>query len=369
MKTQILSLRHTDMHMRQGHEAVYQQQQAHQEELTRINAAVEEVKVSDAAEGAKEALLNILEHRRAVLLDDGKTARKMEKLLEEIMKTESDVVGLEWGDHGYRRVYAHELRIGKRRTHRPDGTIEEELVSTNFGSTDPMLGPALVKYVQELRKTPPWETPPPPPEHKDLRYSVEYEDIYVDEEGKRIPNPSDQMLEQTDQTPREVLTDSKVDEVLPDLPQEYPDPIITKEEVTSWQESLGALEEVDMEKMRPFFEQVVGIPLDQFLEMSDAEIEAEFQKQFNLSPNAIETEAKLVEEFEKLMTQSGNEVSLPAKTRFESSLREKYSPLRFKRAMATLNHHGTEIGLRRLQEVDPEVAADVQRFLQKQQEE
>ena len=346
-----------------------------------INAAIEEVKASDATEGAKEALLNVLEHRRAVLLDDGKTARKMEKLLAEITKNEPDVIGLEWGDGGYKKIYAHELTIRKKRIHHPDGTIDEELAGWDVGSTDPVLGEALKKYIEQLERTPPWEPDPPLPEHKDLRYSIEYKDVYVDETGKRIPNPSPQTPQQLDDTSievltdetseREVSTDATSEEILPDLSQEELEPIITKEEVASWQKTLSTLEAAEIEEMRPFFERVVGIPLARFLEMSESEIEAEFRKQFSISPSDADIEVKLNEAFEreleKHMTASETEPSLPARTRFENSLREKYSALRFRRAIATLNHLGPEEGLRNLQEVDPEVAADVKRFLQKQE--
>ena len=101
--------------------------------------------------------------------------------------------------------------------------------------------------------------------------------------------------------------------------------------------------------------------------MSDAEIEAEFKKQFNYSPSSTDIETTLGKEFEKFMTSPENESVLPAKARFENNLIEKYSALRFKQAITILNHYGPEVGLRRLQEIDPEVAPDVQRFLQKQQ--
>lgn len=359
---------HSHVH-EQEHEGIYQQQEIIDEELAKINAAIEEVKASDASESAKKALLSVFEHRRAVLLDSGKTTRKMEKLLEEIKKTEPDVEGLDWGPHGYKKIYEHHLEIKKRRTHHPDGSVEEELRSTHFGSSDPVLQRALEKYIEELKWTPPWKSHPLPPQHEDLRYFVEYEDVYVDEEGKRIPNPSPQTPDQKKDMPSEVPTGNPSEEIPPELSQENPELIITQEEVDSWQGSLDTLEVDEIEKIESLFEQAVGIPLNRFLEMSDAEIEAEFKRQFNFSPSSTDIEMTLGEEFEKFMTPSENESSLSVRARFESNLREKYSPLRFKQAIAILNHHGPEVGLRRLQEIDPEVAADVQRFLQKQQEE
>ena len=121
-----------------------------------------------------------------------------------------------------------------------------------------------------------------------------------------------------------------------------------------------------MAEIRDIFEQAAGIPIERFLEMSDAEIASKFQAQFSVSPSE---DATVVEKLEKLKTLSGTDVSTRSKRDFERRLLEKYSVSRFKRAVSFLNHHGPEIGLRRLQEVDPDVAADVKRFLQKQQEE
>ncbi len=331
------------------------------------------MKASDAADGAKEALLHVFEHRRAVLLDSGETARKMEKLLEEITKNEPDVVGLDWGPYGYKRIYEHHLEIEKERRHHSDGTVEERFVSAHFGSSDRKLNDDLIKYVEKLKRTPSWKPHPPPPGHKDLRYFIEYEDVYVDEDGKRIPNPfpekseqtEDILPEQTDGVLSDVPMGNPSEEIPLEIPQKDPDLIITQEEVDAWQGSLGTLEVNEIEEIRELFEQAVGIPLERFLEMSDAEIEADFHKQFYSSPS----EAPIVEEFEKLETPSGTDVSALSKADFERQLLEKYSQSRFKRAAAFLNHHGPEIGLQRLQEVDPEVAADVQQFLQKQQEE
>ena len=346
-----------------GHEHAYQQQVDKQEELAHINAAIEDVKASDAPEGAKEALLNILNHRRGVLMDDGKRAREMEKVLEEIMKNEPDVVGLRWNAHGYKRVYAHYLDVEFRRYHHPDGTIEIDFAGGGQGSTDPKLGAALYKYLEDLNNTPFLETPPEPPKHPELRYTVKYEDIYVDGAGKEIPNPSLETSEPTgDMSETVQATDTSTD-IPSELLQEYPEPLITEEEVSSWQEELRALEAAEREELRAIFEKGVGIPLEQFMEMSDTELEAEFQKQFSISP--IETGFEKALEERAMSTQNA---PLRPGNDMESSLREKYSTFRFRRAMATLNHHGPEEGIRRLQEIDPEMAADVKKFQQQDRE-
>ena len=351
----------------QGHEHAYQKHAEKQEELAHINATIEDVKASDAPEGAKNAILNILNHRRGVLMDDGKRAREMDQVLKELMKNEPDVVGLEWDAHGYKRVYAHELHVKKLRRHYPDGTVEEEYAGGSYGSTDSELGPALQKYMKELENTPPSEKLPEPPQHKDLRYTVEYEDVYLDGAGKEISDPSletSEPTDNTDDTAETVHTAEPSTETPPELPQEYPESrIIEEEEVSSWQEELRALAAAEHEELRALFEKGVGIPLERFMEMSDAEIEAEFQKQFSISP--IETGFEKALEERAMSTQNA---PLRPGNDMESSLREKYSTFRFRRAMATLNHHGPEEGIRRLQEIDPEMAADVKKFQQQDRE-
>ena len=348
-----------------GHEHAYQKQADKQEELAHINAAIEDVKTSDAPEGAKEALLNILNHRRGVLMDDGKRAREMDQVLKEIMENEPDVVGLEWDAHGYKRVYAHYLDVEFRRYHHPDGTIEMHFAGGSQGSIDPKLGPALYKYLEDLSNAPSLETPPEPPKHPELRYTVKYEDIYVDGAGREISNPTQQTAEPRDDTGDTSDTIQAADtstDTSSELLREYPEPLITEEEVTSWQEELRALEAAEREELRSIFEKGVGISLERFMEMSDAEIEAEFQKQFSISPS----EAHFEKELEKRAMSTQTAMPTPGND-MENRLREKYSTFRIQRAMATLNHHGPEEGILRLQEIDPEVAKDVEGFLQKQQ--
>lgn len=59
---------------------------------------------------------------------------------------------------------------------------------------------------------------------------------------------------------------------------------------------------------------------------------------------------------------------LPTDADFETVLRERFSPARLNRAMAALNRYGPEEGVRRLKASDPELAVQVERLLQKQQE-
>ena len=82
---------------------------------------------------------------------------------------------------------------------------------------------------------------------------------------------------------------------------------------------------------------------------SDAELEKKFAEQ--LAPDAL----KLLE--------------LPTEENPETTLRERFSPERFNRAMQTLGRHGPEEGLRKLKETDPELAQQVERLINRKQEE
>ena len=78
--------------------------------------------------------------------------------------------------------------------------------------------------------------------------------------------------------------------------------------------------------------------------MSDAELEAEFEKMF-------------MEQFPELLTEE----------KVESAFRQQFktkrlSPERFNRALDILDRHGPEKGLRRLREVDPEAATQIEQI-------
>ena len=65
---------------------------------------------------------------------------------------------------------------------------------------------------------------------------------------------------------------------------------------------------------------------------------------------------------EKILTELSPEPpALPTDEELETALRERFSPERFERAMATLERYGPEEGLRRLREADPEIAKQMER--------
>ncbi|MDE0323537.1 MAG: hypothetical protein OXN27_06395 [Candidatus Poribacteria bacterium] len=329
----------------ENHEVVYERQQKRQEELENVIAAIEEVKASeDMSVGAKEAFLSILENRRAVLESHGAETREMARVFAALKETDPDIVGLEKNDltGKYTKVYPNMLTIYKKRIHHLDGTVEIEYAGSRGGATDPDLHQEIEAYVNLLENTPPWETPPPP-EHEDLRFAIEYNDVYVDANGKETS--AQQQADATVGTP-------------PELPQEYPQPIITEEEVDSWKESLTEFKTSDpaeWEEMQKFFQEAMGIPLDRFLEMTDAEIEAELNRQLSPSQRELVSSA------------TDTSLGLPSEESFKTQLRQRISPARFNQAIEMLSRYGPKEGVRRLKAVDPEVGRQVEDLLQKQE--
>ena len=322
-----------------------------QDELADINAAIEEVKASEVSSSAKEALLSILEHRRNFLLYHEKESAELEKKFKELLKTDPTLIGLEKSriTGEYTRLYPNMLSIKKRRTHYPDGTFDEEFAQVSSHATDPEIANLIKSYRQALDTLPPWKVPPPP-EHEGLHLSVEYDDVYLTAAGESKTDVSPQTPEQ----PLEMSEDTSTQ-----LLEEYPKPIITQEEVVSWQDSLQGLQEstdIEMEEMRKFFQEAVGIPLDRFLEMTDAEIEAELNRQ--ISPSQSESVSSITD----------TSLGLSSEKNLKAGLRQRFSPERSNQAIQMLSLYGPKEGVRRLKDVDPEVATHIEIFLQKQGE-
>ena len=329
-------------------------QEAVQNELGKLNAAIEEVEASDRSRGAKDAILAVLEHRRYFLMHHASDAVQLQEMAEELMKTDPDMIGLEKNriTGEYTKIYPNMLTVYRQRTHHADGTVEDRWVGTSSNAVDPEIGAAIQAYLEALDNTPPWKPPPTPPAYEELRFSVEYEeDVYLNAERERIsplqqPEPSDAVSDEASIEP----------------PQTSPVPILPEADGAPGRDLLNEirdLDEAELEEIHKFFEQSMGIPLDRFLEMSDAEIETELHRQFSPDPEAVEVE------LENRVTSQPDAFSEEG---FKVSLRERFSPERFNRAMQTLNRHGPEEGIRRLQASDPEVAEHVTQFLQRQQE-
>ena len=329
-----------------------------QAELDKLNAAIEEVEASELSRGAKDAMLAVLEHRRYFLLHHERDAARLQRMAEELMKTDPDMIGLEQDllTGEYTKVYPHMLTVYRKRTHHADGTIVDQWVGTSSHASTPEIGAAIQAYLEALDSKPAWAPPPAPPAYEELRFSVEYEDVYLNAAGEEITGEPLQHAEQSEDA-------TEAEPIEP--PPVSPAPVVPEAESASLQDALEELKDVDDAEaleMHKLFEQVMGIPLERFLEMSDAEIEAALHNQF--SPDSEAAEAGL----EKQITSPGtHQPDVSSEEGLKVSLRERFSPARFNRAMQTLNRHGPEEGIRRLQASDPEVAEHVTRFLRRQQ--
>ena len=84
----------------------------------------------------------------------------------------------------------------------------------------------------------------------------------------------------------------------------------------------------------------------------------------------IESDADFETEFLKFLEQTlPKQPEQPSVADFEKQFRDTFTPKGFNTAIQTLNRYGPEEGLRRLKASDPEVAAHVERLIQKNKEE
>ncbi len=90
-----------------------------------------------------------------------------------------------------------------------------------------------------------------------------------------------------------------------------------------------------------------------------AQVEQAQQSTERLLEKLTQSDADFQEEFKK---QFLPEVSDEG---FENTLRRRFSPERFNAALQTLKRYGPKEGLRKLKEVDPEVAIHLERLIQR----
>ena len=85
-------------------------------------------------------------------------------------------------------------------------------------------------------------------------------------------------------------------------------------------------------------------------------------------PEALKPMSQSLEEMEAALRREFSLEGEGVDANIETSLREQFSSERLNRAMQTLNQYGTQEGLRRLKEADPELAARIERRLPKKPE-
>ena len=332
-----------------------------QQALEQVNAAIAELEASDVPEGVKESLRSILNLRRETLLVSESEIDELTKVYIEFLKNDPEVSGVMKDSRTgeYIPDYPNMLRVYRRRTHHADGTVYDVVTGITKSADTPENQAAIEAYETALERTSPSETPPAPPEIEGLRFSIEYEDVYLNSEEAVITDKTEQPMGGAASPPISDVPTSQVEQ--PEVEEVWTE--IT-DDVFSLQDTLENIDNPQTQKVvSHFLEEAIGIPLDQFLEMSDAEIEEELRKMF--APSDAEIESQI----ENLLTPRPPQMSdtTSPESRLEKSLRDRFASLRVKRAMATLNQLGPKEGLRRLKEVDPEVAKQLESYLQKQE--
>ena len=158
-----------------------------------------------------------------------------------------------------------------------------------------------------------------------------------------------------------------------------PPPLITREEILNvmssllpeegWDEGLSQQDTTDF--YIDTFTQEIPLPDMRDIPNAPANAERDPQKQFKQVQQETE---KVLEQLTKSDADIQAELEkqflpeLPSEENFEKVLRQRFSPERFNLALSTLNQYGPEEGLRRLKVSDPEIAKQVERLIEKNQE-
>ena len=325
-----------------------------QAELATVNATIEEVKASNVSAAAKEALLSILEHRQFFLMNQASLPAELEAKLRELSEADPNVIGVTKSHitGEYTPQYPNMLELTIHQYTREDGTTGDMYLPAGSHASDPEVAELLIPYLEALDTLPPWEAPPVP-EHKDLRVTFKYAANYPKE------NRADIASETPEESPENLAETAEEPSTETDTPAEaYPDPIITAEEVEEWREVLAPIQEStdpEMLDIRKLFEAAIGIPLDRFMEMTDAEIEAEFSKYFSDA------------EVEKRATAAAR-TDMSLEESFGIELRSQFPAHRVNHALQTLIRYGPEEGLSRVKAVDPEISTHIERIIQRQKD-
>lgn len=335
-----------------------------QNALDKVNTAIAELEASNLSDGVKESLLSILNLRRSVLSVSKSEFDELKEVYIEFLKNDPEVSGVmkdpRTGE--YIPDYPNMLRVYRRRTHHLDGTVDDVVTGISKSADTPENLTALEAYETALERTSSLETQPAPPEIEGLRFSIEYEDVYLNPEEAGITDKTEQLEEAVPVPP--TLSDA------PTAKEEEPEEeeVWTEiaDDVFSLQDSLKDVHDLQMQReITIFLQEALGVPFDQFLEMSDADIEDKLRRIFASTDTDIE--AKLQDLF------GVQHPSLSDITKFESNLKRdlnnRFSSMRINRAIATINQLGPKEGLQRLKEVDPEISKKVEDYLQMQKEE
>lgn len=136
--------------------------QERQSALDRVNAAIVELEASNLPDSVKEGLRTILNLRRSVLSVSESEFDELNKVYIEFLKNDPDVSGVMQDPRTgeFIPTYPNMLRVYRRRTHHPDGTVDDVVTGISKSADTPENQAALEAYETALEKVSPLETPP-----------------------------------------------------------------------------------------------------------------------------------------------------------------------------------------------------------------
>ncbi len=318
--------------------------------LEKIEIAISELDILDFPNIIKEDLRSILNRRRESLTEKDKAIDELNKAFIKFLKKDPDVDGVTQDQitGEYIPTYPNMIKVYRRRTHNVDGTIDDEVTGI-LSSSNPENQKAIQAYLTELENTPPWMKQPSPPDIEGLRFSVEYEDVHL--------NSKEDITDKVDQSVNSNKPDKDTMKVMqPGVKEHWTDITVN---VIALQHSLKGIDDPQIQSEATIFlEEALGVKLDKFLQLNEVEIDNELQKMFDAISMPMHTGVRA--------TILPKQPPVTDITMIENNLSKNFSQMRTQRAIATLNELGPMKGLERLKEIDPEIAKQLEDYIQEQ---
>lgn len=289
---------------------------------------------------SKTTMVRQLEKLYAAANDEPLQQKLNKLLLESLNADPENFVGLDYDANTGRvlRLYRDTVYLYKTCTYKPDGNVRVE-VTGSLSSLDEELQASFDEYFEKLQ-THHLNSDAPLSPPSNLRIIEIYTDTLPENPIlKAIEAGVDELPEDARQGKLYVVDDQGQER---EYEPEMSAPATIREETGVANNDTPA----STTEITQFLEQLTNEELERLLERSDEALETELERYFTL------------------------EEAAPAERYFEegfkSSLQERFPPERFKRAMEVLAHYGPEEGLRRLREIDPAFAREVEQLRRKQ---
>lgn len=289
---------------------------------------------------SKAIMIRQLEKLYAAANDEPLQQQLNKLILESLNADPENFVGLDYDANTGRvlRLYRDTVYLYKTRIYEPDGNVRVE-VTGSLGSLDEELQASFDEYFEKLQ-THHLNSDAPLSPPSNLRIIEIYTDTLPENQIlKAIEAGVDELPEDSRQGKLYVVDDQGQErEYAPEMSV----PATIREETGVANNDTPA----STTEITQFLEQLTNEELERLLERSDEALEAELERYF--TPEEAAPAERYFEEG------------------FKSSLQERFPPERFKRAMEVLAHFGPEEGLRRLREIDPAFAREVEQLRRKQ---